>query len=73
MGIVKYCHPHWSLNMSQQRRQFLRYLLGGGIGTLTIGFLMPRPSQSLEATTEEICNVKTYYPVFRLAIKITSL
>jgi cytochrome b6-f complex iron-sulfur subunit len=42
--------------MSTQRRQFLRYLLGGGIGTLTIGVLYPRSSQSLEATTEEICN-----------------
>jgi cytochrome b6-f complex iron-sulfur subunit len=42
--------------MSNQRRQFLRYLLGGGIGTLTIGLLFPRSSQGLEATTAEICN-----------------
>jgi cytochrome b6-f complex iron-sulfur subunit len=42
--------------MPQQRRQFLQYLLGGGIGTLTIGLLFPRSSQGLEATVKEICD-----------------
>jgi cytochrome b6-f complex iron-sulfur subunit len=42
--------------MSKQRRQFLHYLLGGGIGTLTIGLLFPRSSQGIDATTAEMCD-----------------
>jgi cytochrome b6-f complex iron-sulfur subunit len=40
--------------MSKQRRQFLRYLLGGG--TVVVGALFPRSGQTSELTLEELCS-----------------
>jgi cytochrome b6-f complex iron-sulfur subunit len=40
--------------MSKQRRQFLRYLLGGG--TVVVGALFPRSGHTSELTLEELCS-----------------
>jgi cytochrome b6-f complex iron-sulfur subunit len=40
--------------MSKQRRQFLRYLLGGG--TVVLGVMVPRSGQTSELTLEELCS-----------------
>ena len=42
------------LNRLNGRRYFLRYLAGGAIGALSVGYL--RPAQSLEASLEELCS-----------------
>jgi cytochrome b6-f complex iron-sulfur subunit len=41
---------------NQRRRQFLQYLLSGGVGTVAAGWLFPEISQSLEANLEELCS-----------------
>jgi cytochrome b6-f complex iron-sulfur subunit len=38
-----------------QRRKFLKALIGGGVGTVAIGFLFPRVGQSRDITLEDLC------------------
>jgi len=39
----------------KDRRQFLRYLMGGGIGSMALGFLFPNVSDSGEVGLEDLC------------------
>lgn len=48
------------MTSSKRRRQFLRYLLSGGVGTVAIGFLFPKISQSREADLEDLCGSSPY-------------
>ncbi|KAM3097611.1 Rieske 2Fe-2S domain-containing protein [Phormidesmis sp. 146-12] len=43
------------MNTLNQRRKFLKALIGGGIGTVTIGFLFPKTSQSQTVGLETLC------------------
>ncbi|MGV0024872.1 Rieske 2Fe-2S domain-containing protein [Phormidesmis priestleyi] len=38
-----------------QRRKFLKALIGGGVGTVAIGFLFPKVSQSQAVDLENLC------------------
>jgi cytochrome b6-f complex iron-sulfur subunit len=38
-----------------QRRKFLKALIGGGVGTVAIGFLFPKVSQSRDVDLEDLC------------------
>lgn len=44
-------------SVSQQRRKFLQYLVGTTAGTVALGFLFPRKSQSVEPTLEQLCSL----------------
>ncbi len=44
---------------SKSRRKFLQYLVGGGIGTLALGFF-PEISQSYEVDLETLCSLFPY-------------
>lgn len=48
------------MTSSKRRRQFLRYLLSGGVGTVALGFLFPKISQSREADLEDLCGSSPY-------------
>ncbi len=48
------------MTSEKKRRQFLRYLLSGGVGTVAIGLLSPQVSQSREADLEDLCASSPY-------------
>ena len=43
----------------KERRQFLRYLIGSGIGTVMLGFF-PKVSDGLESSLEDLCGEFPY-------------
>ena len=48
------------MTSAKKRRQFLRYLLSSGVGTVAIGLLSPQISQSREADLEDLCGEFPY-------------
>jgi cytochrome b6-f complex iron-sulfur subunit len=58
-GCSKADHSRLSLPFSQRRRQFLRYLAGGSLGTLVLGNLW-QSAQAREPDLETLCSTFPY-------------
>ncbi len=58
--------------LQHQRRQFLKYWIGGGLGAIAWGFLRPLASHSKEANLESPARDRSNKPLFAKQLLSTS-